>query len=341
MSKPGRWLDSRSIIFFLGIALIAGCAAGLALGSVSLSPSQLWSALIRAPQADPITQVILWQLRLPRVLLAMLVGGALSVAGATFQGLFRNPMADPYIIGASSGAALGATLAIALSLDFLIFGLSPIPVMAFLGSLLAVSIAYYLAKTGGRVSMLSMLLAGVAISSLFSALVSLCIFLSGGQLSHVLFWMMGGLSRASWRYIAISIPYLALGLGVVLYYARQLDAMLLGDETAVHLGINIDQLRRQLVMAATLLTAAAVAVSGTIGFVGLIVPHLVRLLLGPRHVRVLPVSALAGALILLLADLVARTIISPAELPVGLVTALAGAPFFLYILRSRQRDPLS
>ncbi len=275
---------------------------------------------------------IIFDLRLPRVLLAGLTGAALAAAGATYQGLFQNPMADPFIIGVSSGAAVGAAGVMVVG-SRLGLGGAAVPVAAFVGASLTVILVYLLARTDGRAPVTRLLLVGVAVSAALSGVVSLLIFLSGREIRAVIYWTMGGLGGAHWGQLYNVFPFFVLGMIPLLVYAKPLNAMLFGDEIAAHLGVDVRRLRLRSLLAASMLAAAAVSVAGTIGFVGLIVPHMVRIVIGPDHRVLVPASALAGIPFLILADLVARTIVSPAEMPVGILTAMLGGPFFLYLLR--------
>lgn len=339
---PARRVARRLALAVLMVLLAGAALLAVAAGSVGLAPAEvariLWHAVPGfgagvTPDWPASHEAIVLSLRLPRVLLAMAVGAALAVAGGAFQGLFRNPMADPYIIGVSSGAALGAALAITLRPSFSVLGLGSVPAAAFLGAVLAVFTVYAIARVGNQVPVGNLLLSGVALSSFLSALVSLVVVLSRSQIHEIVYWLMGSFAGRGWLHLGVALPYLVLGAGVLLYHARDLNALLMGEEEAVHLGVAVDRVKRIILVAASLLTAAAVATCGTIGFVGLIVPHIMRLLVGPDHRSLLPVSALAGALLLVLADLAARVVVSPAELPVGVVTAFIGGPFFLYLLK--------
>jgi iron complex transport system permease protein len=274
---------------------------------------------------------IVWEIRFGRVLLAALIGAGLAVSGTALQGLFRNPLADPFVIGASSGAALGATLAI-------VTGVGPVSLAAFAGSLLAVAAAYSIAAIGGVVPATALLLAGAALNTFLSAIVSLVMLCNEQSTYAVLNWLLGGLSGRGWPQLWALLPYIGVGLGLLWVLARPLDALAFGDETAQSLGLPLGWARLAIVTAASLTTAAAVAAGGTIGFVGLIAPHAARLLVGAHHTRLIPASALLGALLLLLADDVARTVLAPLELPAGVLTAALGGPFFLYLLKTRQHD---
>ncbi|HHY13538.1 MAG TPA: iron chelate uptake ABC transporter family permease subunit, partial [Thermoanaerobacterales bacterium] len=249
---------------------------------------------------------IIFDIRLPRTILAGLVGMALSIAGTTYQGIFVNPMADPYIIGASSGASLGASIAIVYSVNFTVLGMSSVPFLAFLGSLSTVMLVYWLARTSGRVPVMTLLLSGIAVTTFISAFVSLLTYFSDHKLHQLVFWMMGGFSSANWTYVKIILPYIIIGSIANLVFARELNIMLLGEETAHHLGVSVEKLKKILLISSSMLTAASVSVSGTIGFVGLVVPHIIRLIVGPDHRILLPASAIFGAVFLIVADIVSR-----------------------------------
>ncbi len=281
-------------------------------------------------------ETIIFQIRLPRIILGILVGAALGVAGATMQGLFKNPIADPYIIGISSGAALGATMAIVFGLDEL--GLYTLPSMAFISATAAIFLVYNIASVGGKLPVGTLLLAGMAVSLFLSAITSFMMYISGEKLHGIFFWLMGGLWSSSWDHVWITLPLVFVGTTVIYIFARDLNVMLLDEEPAQHLGIDVERLKKIMIISASLITASAVAVSGIIGFVGLIIPHIMRILVGPDHRILLPCSALIGGTFLVWADTLARTIIAPTEIPVGIITALFGAPFFIYLLRKRKRS---
>lgn len=279
----------------------------------------------------------MWQFRLPRTLLAVVVGAALSVAGAALQAMVRNPLADPYIFGVSSGASVGAVAV--LTLTGAVGGWS-LSLAAFAGALLSMTVVYLLARQGGRVTPLRLILAGVALGYVLSAVTSYLVLRKsgpGGGVSAVLYWLAGSLGGAKWAYLGVPAGVLVLSTLYLLAQARGLNALLAGDEAAVSLGISLEHFRFRLFLVTSLLVGVAVAVSGAIGFVGLMIPHLVRLLTGSDHRRVLPLTALLGGVFMVLVDLAGRTVIAPAELPVGIVTAVLGGPFFLWMLR-RKRD---
>ena len=283
------------------------------------------------------TETIILEIRLPRVILAGLVGAALAIAGATYQGLFRNPLADPYLIGVAQGAALGAVVGFLLPFDWHGMGVGVIPLLAFIGALVSVAIVYSLARVGKTLPMTTLILAGVALGALWGSIVSYLIITSGEKMHGIIFWLMGSFSLSEWSEVKVVLPYVVVGVVIILLYARSLNVMQLDEEQAQQLGINVEKVKLILLAAATLITAAAVSFVGTIGFVGIITPHAVRLIWGPDHRFLLPLSVLSGAIFLILADLVARTALAPTEIPIGVITAICGAPFFLYLLRRKKR----
>ncbi len=344
-AKNIRSFAQRRALLWLVILLFLSILIGLAVGSVALSPAEVLTILrsrlpfSNSPQMWPQAhEVILMRVRLPRVLLAGIIGAALSLSGAVYQGVFRNPMADPYVIGVSSGAALGAVASMWLSLQLPFLGLNSVVPMAFLGGLGTMLLVYRIAAINGRLPILPLLLTGIAVSAFLSALVSVVVLFSNDKLRGILFWLMGGVSHASWAYVRVVVPYVLVAAVVVLAFARDLNAMLLGEEPAMHLGIPVESRKLLFLTVSSLLAACAVAVSGMIGFVGLIIPHTMRMVIGPDHRRLLPASLVAGASFLILADTLARTALAPVEVPVGVVTAFFGGPFFLWILRQRRRS---
>ncbi|HEX6207104.1 MAG TPA: iron ABC transporter permease [Actinomycetota bacterium] len=323
----------------LGVLAVAGLA-GVLIGPVGLSPQGVLLELLdRVPFARVDSglaereQAILWQIRLPRVVVGGMVGAALSMAGAAYQGVFRNPLADPYLLGAAAGAGLGATLAVA----YLPSGggpVGPLPAAAFLGALVGVGAAYGLGRSVGRSRTSgTLILAGVAVASFLTAVQTYFQQREDDTLRQVFAWILGTLGTVTWREAALMAPYLVVGGVVLLLHRRLLDVLSLGDEEAESLGVRAGRVRLVIVVAASLATAAAVAVSGLIGFVGIIVPHAVRLAFGGSYRLVLPLSIAFGAAFLVLTDLAARTLLAPAEIPIGVVTAFFGAPFFLAVLR--------
>ncbi len=313
--------------------------ASVSWGPVPIPAEVVWQQILSAgwdAENGP-HHVIIWQLRIPRILLVVLVGATLGCAGTVFQGLFRNPLADPFVIGASGGAALGAVVAIVLGLEAHFSGVHIVSWLAFAGALSAVATVYALGGFGRHASKVTLILAGAAVSTMFGAAVSFLMLLDQQSLQVIFTWLMGGFAGRSWPQLASSWPLLTGGLVWMLLCARPLDALALGEETAAGLGLPLARARILIVFGASLATAAAVAVAGIIGFVGLIAPHAARLLVGASHHRVLVASALLGSLLLLLADNVARTLLAPVEMPVGIITAFLGGPFFLLLLRRHHR----
>lgn len=280
---------------------------------------------------------VVWQLRFPRVVMALTVGAGLAVSGVAMQGLFRNPMASPFILGLSSGAAFGAALAMVFGIA-LLPGYLAIPSMAFAFCLLTLLLVYNIAKVGGRVPIETLLLAGIAVGAFFSALVNLMTYLAGDDLQGIVFWMMGDLTQFGWDNVYVVLPMVIFGASIVMYYSRDLNAMMLGDNHAQNLGIEVGKVRVHLLIACAMATAAAVAFVGIIGFVGLVIPHVMRLIVGPDHRILVPTSILAGGIFLLLADVLARWVLAPQVLPIGIITALIGAPYFVYLLRRRRKE---
>ena len=322
----------------LGLVALAGIVVvGVAAGSVAVAPGDTIGILLRAVGLPierawtPAAETIVLELRLPRVLTAVVVGAGLAVAGVTFQGLLRNPLADPYVLGTASGAALGAAIAVLIPIRVAILDLGLLNVLAFAGGLAAVAVVYRLGRGGPLAPLTGLLLTGYAVGSLLAAGLAMTMYLSGANLRQIFGFLLGGLEGASWMRLAIAAPLVIGGSVAILLRARSLNGLLLGEEAAAHLGIDVRRERGILLGLATLVTAAAVAVSGLIGFIGLVAPHLVRLVVGPNARNVLPLSAILGAVLLVGADLVARLL---GEIPVGVVTAVIGAPFFLALLRS-------
>ena len=331
--------------------LVIAVLAGVAIGPAELPLSQVLGALATHlpwhphPAVSALDTAIVWQIRLPRVILGVLVGSMLAGGGAAYQGIFRNPLADPYLLGAAAGAGLGATIVIVSGGNMALT-----PPAAFAGAAGAVTLTYLLGARTGRGSgtaarsnsTASILLAGVAVAALLTAFQTYLQQQHTQTLAYVYAWILGGLSAATWSDIWLILPYVAVAAITLLAHRRLLDVLQVGEEEATSLGVNVTRLRLTLVVAATLGVAAAVSVSGLIGFVGIIVPHAIRLMAGPSYRLLLPVSMIGGAAFLVLADVVARTAQAPAEVPIGVITALIGAPFFLFVLCSRRaRQDLS
>ena len=334
MSKSRR--KSRTWVFVLLIALVlVTLVMGVIVGAVHIPLSETLAYLVG--RGDPASShyLIVSQIRFPRVLLGLLVGCGLALSGGAMQGLFRNPLASPYILGIASGASTGAAIVILLNTRGVFF----LPLGAFIGGGLVVGIVYRLAQSGRKgTSVYTLILAGVAVGALFSAVTSFLIYLSSGsdRTTDVIFWIMGGLSRANWPSVWVLAPIVLFSSVVILTLSRDLNALAMGEEGAFHLGVDPEKSKRLLLVVSTLLTSSSVAFAGTIGFVGLIIPHIMRLIVGPDHRVLLPAIGMAGSVFLVWADMAARSVLSPAELPVGIITAFLGAPFFLYLLRTRR-----
>jgi iron complex transport system permease protein len=316
------------------LALVASAAVGVLAGPVHISPGTVAQTLLGGA-IDPGQANILWSLRFPRVVLGALVGGTLATAGAAYQGVFRNPLADPYLLGAAAGANLGATLAIAFTPGSSVLGVNMVPLAAFVGAGAAVAGAYVLGRSvAGLRTATGLILAGVAIATFFTAIQQFVQQTQTNNLRLVYSWILGRLVTAGWDGVLLVLPYVALSLAVIFLHRRLLDALTIGEEEVVSLGVSVRRVRLIVVVAATLGTAAVVAVAGTIAFVGIIIPHTIRLLAGRSYRVVVPLSMLFGAAFLVLADTAARTVMAPAELPIGVITALVGAPFFIAVMRS-------
>jgi iron complex transport system permease protein len=338
----GPGLGRTSAVLGSGAALLVVAAlASVALGTTGVGPSETVSIMAhRVLGLGPVSwapsaETIVWELRLPRIVAGMIVGAGLGCAGTVFQALLRNPLADPYIIGTAAGASLGAVAGLLLPtlLPVVIgtwFGLGIVQLLAFAGGLGAVLVVYSIARGRGGTPVVTLLLAGYAVSSLLAAGVALLMFVSGDRLAAVVSWLLGSLAGASWPRLGFAAPLIVLSFTLLLFRWRRLNVLLLGDQAASHLGVDVEREKRVLTGLAALATSAGVAISGTIGFVGLVVPHLLRLAFGPDHRLLLPASMVFGAALLVLADLGARL---AGGIPVGIVTALIGAPFFLWLLR--------
>lgn len=322
------------------LLLIAAALTSIVVGSVFISPATLLdlvksTLLGSTSNLDPNGSfaAILFQLRVPRTVLLILVGAALAGSGSAYQGLFRNPLADPFLIGVSSGAGMGAIIAMSIQWPYSTLGLLAVPLAAFLGAVAAVLVVSQLAKVGKTIPTTNLILAGVSVSAFTSAVTSLLMINSSGELRRAIVWLMGGATLSGWGPVLGVLPYALIGLTILLVLAHPLNVLQFGDEQAQQLGIPVQKIRVWIILAATLSTAAAVAFAGVIGFVGLVIPHIIRLLWGGDYRRLLPLSMMGGASLLLITDVAARTISAPQEIPVGIITALMGAPFFLWVLK--------
>lgn len=281
--------------------------------------------------------LIVLKIRLPRILLAATVGMGLSVVGASMQGMFKNPMADPGVLGVSTGAALGATIAIAFGAQQLVFGIGIVTACSFAGAILTTFLVYGIAKVGGKLPTVNLLLSGVAVGFLFSSIISIIMVFKRNQIENIVMWMMGSIAAASWKQVMVVSPLVLVGCVLSLVFSRDLNLLATGTETANSLGVEVESTKKILLILSSVLIGACVSVSGVIGFVGLVIPHIVRLVLGSDHRVVLPFSAVVGALFLIICDTLARNIIPPTEIPLGAITSLFGAPFFIYLLISSKR----
>ena len=341
-----KWRSRIIAIIVMAVLLLLVIVFATSIGSVEIPFTTTLSILISklpfidiTPSWEGKIEDIVWLCRTPRVILAGLVGAALALAGATYQGLFRNPLADPYLIGVAQGAALGAVIGFLIPVGGagIGIGIGLVPVLAFIGALLSVTIVYLLARVGKIVPVTTLILAGVALGALLGAIVAYLAITSGQLLHGIMFWLAGSFSLSQWSEVKIVMPIVFVGAAVILLFARLLNIMQLNEEQAQQLGINVERLKIILLAAATMVTAAAVSFVGIIGFVGIITPHAVRLIWGPDYRFLLPLSLLSGAIFLILADVLARTVAAPSEIPIGVITAICGAPFFLYLLRRRAK----
>ncbi|WP_237285981.1 FecCD family ABC transporter permease [Streptomyces niveus] len=349
MSPPGpapqKQPQQRGRTWLLTVALLGVllllCLLSAGLGAYDIPLGDVLSSVrhrigLGGAALERVPESVLWNVRLPRVVLALLVGASLGCAGALMQGVFGNPLAEPGVIGISAGAAVGAVASIALGLSFL--GNWTVTVCAFVSGLLTVLLVYAMSRSGGRTEVVTLILTGIAVNAFAGALIGLSIFFAdNAQITQITFWQLGSLAQATWPKVLAVLPCALLGLAVAPFYAGKLDLLALGERPARHLGVDVERLRVVLVLVVALLTAAAVAVAGIITFVGLLVPHLLRMANGPGHRFLVPGSALAGALVLVAGDLAARTVAAPAELPLGVLTALFGSPFFFWLLRRTRR----
>ena len=313
------------LLLMFGVSLI---------GVVGFSPAEALTYL-KQGVAGGDTNVVFWNLRLPRIILCVLIGSVLSVSGATYQSVFRNPLTDPYVLGISSGASLGAAVAILLGLESSFFGVG---LLALATALLTVLLIYKIASIGNRMHTATLLLTGVCFTFLATAIVSFLMVINQDKMDRIIFWTMGSFASVSWTDVLIMLPVAVAGTAVVLYHAKDLNLLLVGSETAKSLGVEVERVKKILLLATTLMVAFAVSACGVIGFVGLVVPHCIRLVAGSDNRRIIPYSIVVGGIFLLLCDTLSRTVLMPSEIPVGSVTALIGAPMFIYLLyKSKKR----
>ena len=332
---------SLTTLGLLCVATLLSIGVSLSIGNVPIPLLSIFRAIAeKIPYIQHLVEsevpgkysVILFSLRLPRILLALLVGAGLATAGCCMQGLFRNPMASPYVVGVSSGASFGAVLAL-----LIIPGMFSVPAGAFVFGMGTIFFVYRISWRGGRIPIETLLLAGIAVSFFFSAITSLLMYTAAESVHRIVFWIMGGFWASSWMRLLTVIPFIGFGIPAIYFFAKDLNIMQLGEESAAHLGVEVERTKKILLIFSSLIAASAVSVSGVIGFVGLIIPHITRLLVGPDHRVLIPTSCLVGGIFLLWSDTLARVIIAPVELPVGIITACFGAPFFIYLLTRGQR----
>ncbi|MFE3764642.1 FecCD family ABC transporter permease [Streptomyces sp. NPDC059104] len=336
--RPRRtlWLTAALVTVLLALALVSAGVGAYRIPTADVLASVRHHLGLGGAPLDRVGESVLWNVRLPRVALAVLVGASLGCAGALMQGVFGNPLAEPGVIGISAGSAVGAVAAIGLGLSF--FGNWTVTACAFVAGLVTVGAVYLLSRNGGRTEVVTLILTGIAVNAFAGALIGLFVFFAdSGQVNQITFWQLGSLAQATWPKVLAVLPCALAGLLAAPFYARRLDLLALGERPARHLGIDVERLRLALILVVALLTAAAVAVAGVITFVGLLVPHLLRMANGPGHRFLVPGSALAGAVVLAGGDLAARTVAAPAELPLGVLTALIGSPFFFWLLRRTRR----
>ena len=329
---------------FAGLFLVTSLLAGISIGTISIPPEDILTIIgselfgIHLPQSiDPMFTNIVFSIRLPRVLLALLVGSSLAIAGASFQGLLRNPLADPYTLGVSSGASVGAVITLFFNWSIPFIGKFTLPFLSIICSVITVFLVLWFAQKVERTMKVeTIILTGIIFSSFLGSLISLMIAFTGEELRQIIGWLLGSVSMRGWDYIVIILPFFLIGVMILFLNSKELNGMSFGEEQARHIGISVHRRKLMILIAGSILTGAAVAVSGTIGFVGLVIPHFLRRIVGHDHKHLLPLSIVVGGSFLVLADLISRTIIAPTELPIGVITALIGAPMFAYILLKKR-----
>ena len=342
--RSSRW---KLILALLIVALVVTIIISLNIGYANISLSEILDILgkqipflsgsINSASISPINEAIIFQIRLPRVLAGALVGAGLAAAGVIYQGIFRNPMADSYVLGASAGASVGYTVAVLYVTSALtLIGLGTAQIFAFIFAVLTVFVVYFISRVGNKVPISTLLLSGIVVNIFLLSIETLMELRSGQALSGIVAWLAGGFSNIVWEDVWGILPFVLIGIALTYFFTRDLNMLSMGDETAQHLGVNTEGVRRILLVIGSLITAACVCISGVIGFVGLIIPHMTRLVIGPDHRILLPASAIVGAIFLVICDAVARVATGASELPVGVITALVGTPFFIYLLRRRK-----
>jgi len=334
--KYGMLISIISCIIIIYLCTLLGVASISFLDANKILLNQLFHIDLGMENISAGAVAIIWNVRLPRIILAFITGGALALCGAAYQGIFKNPMADPYLLGVSSGAALGASIGIVLNFSGGFLGLSGTAVLAFIGSFATILIVYNISKVGRKVPVATLLLSGIAIGQTLSAIISLLMIFNQEDIAKIMFWTMGSLNGLGWVQVIAVLPYVLLGCVILLTSVRELDIMLLGEDTATQLGVDTEHLKKKVLISSSIITAAVVSVTGIIGFVGLIIPHIVRMVTGPKHRVLVPFSLLFGGAFLILCDTLARTVTGQ-EIPVGIITAAFGGPFFVFLLRRRKK----
>lgn len=342
MSYIAKRRRLKYIMILLVLVLMLVCLGASTVGTAHISLGQAIRIVVgKIPKLSSLVDTglipsnhiaIIWQVRMPRIMLSAMIGACLAAVGACFQGLFCNPLADPYILGISNGAGLGATVAIVMGLRGLAYGVGYVSLLAFLGALITAIVVYLIANVGGRLPAVNLILSGVAIGFFASSFVTVLMALNRENTERIIMWLMGSVNAANWQQVAILFPVTVVGCLILCLFARELNAIGAGEETAKSLGVKVETVKKLLLGVSSLLVAVCVSVSGIIGFVGLVIPHVARLIVGPDQRALLPFSTVIGALFLVLCDTIARSVIPPAELPLGAVTALCGAPYFCYLL---------
>ena len=345
--RTSRW---KLVVTLLIVALIVTIIVSLNVGYAQIPFGNILTILgkqipflngfVDSSAVLPSQTAIILQIRLPRIIAGVVVGAALAASGVVYQGVFRNPMADSYVLGVSAGAAVGASVSILFGAGFSVFGLRFVQVAAFIGALFAMFLVYNISRVGSRVPVTTLLLCGIAVNFFLYSIVALLEVIAGDELHAIVFWLIGGFSNVLWSDIWAVIPFVIIGIAISFFYARSLNLLAMGEETAQHLGLNVERVKQILLVLASMVTAAAVSLSGLIGFVGLMVPHVTRLLVGPDHRILFPASTVIGAIFLVICDALARVVATPfastLELPVGIITMLFGAPFFIILFRKKK-----
>ena len=347
--RTSRW---KFVLILLIVALFATVVVSLNVGYAQIPFTDILTILgkqvpflnnyVDSSLVQPASENIILQIRLPRILAGVLVGAALAAAGVLYQGVFKNPMADSYVLGVSAGAAVGASFSIFFGVSSFVFGLRFIQVAAFLGALFAMFLVYNIARVGSRVPVTTLLLCGIAVNFFLFAVVGLLEVIAGDELHAIVFWLVGGFSNVLWRDIWAVLPFIIIGIVAAYFYTRDLNLLAMGEDTAHHLGVNVERAKLVLLVLASLITGAAVSISGLVGFVGLMIPHVTRLVIGPDHRILLPTSTIIGAIFLVICDDLARVVATPfastLELPVGIITMLFGAPFFILLFKKKKQS---